>query len=103
MVPENTKIEVYDRAGVVVLGVPAKDWFFTLPPDMAVAMANSILHAAQECGADIKFEVDKPVISEAKRMALVKRVGLIMRSMERVKDKDKVALQVVDSILSAIL
>lgn len=100
---ETMKIEIYDRAGQVVFSVPAKDWFFTLPAGEAVAMANAMLHAAQECGADIRFEVEKPVVSDAKRLALVKRAELIIKSMGAVKDKQKMAVAIVDSILGQVL
>lgn len=97
------KIEIYDRGGEVVFGIPEKDYFLIFEPGQAVDIANTILHAAQNCGADIKFEVDKPILSDTKHMALIRRTELIMSSLRAVKDKKQVATQIVDSILAEIL
>jgi hypothetical protein len=97
------KIEIFDRAGQVILAIPEKDWNLIFESGQAVDIANTILHAAQNCGADIKFEVEKPIVSEMQRLQMVARANHIMRSMQQVKDKNKVAVAIVDSILGTVL
>jgi hypothetical protein len=95
------KIEIYDAEGKVVW--KQGDNETVIDPGVAVSMANAMLHAAEACGVDINFEVEKPPVSEMKRLQMVARVNHIMRSMASVKDKNKVAVAIVDSILGTIL
>ena len=97
----NQKIEVFDAAGKVVW--KQGDNELAIDPPVAVRMANAMLHAAEACGVDINFEVEKPPVSEMKRLQMVARTSHIMRSMATVKDKNKVAVAIVDSILGTIL
>lgn len=74
---------------------------YVLAPTVAVEVANSILHAAELCGVEVHVQTNRG-ISSMQRLALIARAGHIMRTMSGRK-ADKIALQIVDSILAEIL
>lgn len=77
-----------------------EDRAYTLDPVMAVDFANSMLHAAEDCGVEVKMQTLG--ISDEKRMRLVRRIEIMMRSLSGRKPQ-YVAFQVVDKILSEVL
>lgn len=79
--------------------VDTRRYIFT--PEKAVEVATAILRAAEACGLQITMQT-APHISSMQRMALIKRTELIMRSMSGQK-LDRMAMQIVDSILAEIL
>lgn len=74
---------------------------YVLSPEVAVSVANSLLHAAELCGVDVHVQTNRQV-SSMQRLALIARTEHIMRTMSG-KKGSKVALQIVDSILAEIL
>lgn len=74
---------------------------YLLPPELAVGIANSMLHAAELCGVEIHVQSDRH-ISDMQRLQLIARTGHIMRTMSGRK-AERIALQIVDSILAEIL
>lgn len=71
---------------------------YIFQPELAVAVANAMLHAAQEAGADVHVEVDKKAISETTRLRLINRVFIMMKTQRR-----DLPRQIVDTILSEVL
>jgi len=74
---------------------------YLLPPETAVNIANSMLHAAELCGVEINVQSDRH-ISDMQRLQLIARTGHIMRTMSGRK-AERIAVQIVDSILAEIL
>lgn len=97
---DQRKIEVYTAGGKVVFGTYSGN--YTFDPVTAVNVANAMLHAAADMGAEVKFEVEKPKVSTMQHYAMMRRAEHIIRSM-RDKPDDQIARQVVDSILAAVL
>ena len=74
---------------------------YFLEPVQAVEIANAILHSAEDCGVQVHVQT-APRVSDLQRLALIARVGHIIRTMDKSKTS-KVALQIVDSILVEVL
>jgi hypothetical protein len=94
-----------DKAAVVIGAQTSsagdtEDRAYHLDPVMAVDFANSMLHAAEDCGVVVQMQTLG--ISDEKRMRLIRRTELMMRSMAGRKPF-YVAAQVVDKILSEVL
>lgn len=94
-----------DRAAVAINAQTSsagdtEDRNYFLDPVQAVDFANAMLHAAEDCGVEVQMQTMG--ISDEKRMRLVKRIELIMRSLSGRKPQ-YVAFQVVDKILSEVL
>lgn len=81
-------------------GNQTEDRSYFLGPAQAVEIANSIMHAAEECGVEIKVQTTG--ISDTKRLMLIKRTEHIIRSLSG-KKLPYIASQVVDSILTEVL
>lgn len=106
MIDIKLRVIATDAKTVVVevetLGVENTDLrSYIMPPEQAVGVANAILQAAEKCGLEIRVD-SAPVVTDMQRMALVKRTELIINSMSGNK-VDRIAVHVVDSILSEIL
>ena len=72
-------------------------------PSNAVAVGKQFIDSAVACGAHVEIKVPKRKITEHQRLALITRVGHMLRSMmEQNKPLPNQARQVVDTILSAI-
>jgi len=74
---------------------------YVLDPELAVSVANSILHAAEVCGVEVHVQTTRG-ITDMQRLALIARTGHIIRTMAP-KGPQKTAMQVVDSILAEVL
>jgi len=74
---------------------------YVLNPDLAVSVANSILHAAEVCGVEVHVQTTRG-ITDMQRLALIARTGHIMRTMMP-KGPQKTSMQIVDSILAEVL
>ena len=73
---------------------------YFLEPENAVAVANSILHAAELCGVEIHVQTDRG-ITDMQRLQLIARTQHIMRTYSG--KKGNAAMQIVDSILAEVL
>ena len=74
---------------------------YVLDPELAVSVANSILHAAEVCGVEVHVQTTNG-ITDMQRLALIARTQHIMRSMAS-RGPQKVAMHVVDSVLAEVL
>ena len=74
---------------------------YFLEPTQAVEIANAILHSAEDCGVTVHVQT-APRISDLQRLALIARVGHIIRTMDRNKSSNA-AKHIVDSILVEVL
>jgi hypothetical protein len=99
-------VQTSEDKQMVVLGAQTKvagdteDRSYFLAPVQAVEIANSILHSAEECGVEIKMQTLG--ISDEKRLRLIKRIEMVMRSLSG-KKLPYMAAQVVDTILTEVL
>lgn len=100
---EERRVEIYSREGKVVWA-DSLAGTYSLDPAEAVAMANCMLHCAEDCGCEVNVEVSKPpAVTPMMYKTLIARVGHIRRSMASFKDRSKVDRTIVDAILSEIL
>lgn len=99
-------VQCNDDNSMVIIGAQTstagdtEDRSYFLVPEQAVEIANSMMHAAEECGVEIK--VQTMGISDVKRLRLIKRVEHVMRSLSGKKGLF-VASQIVDTILTEVL
>lgn len=97
------RIEIYTREGKVVWA-DSITGTYSLDPGEAVAMANCMLHCAEDCGVNVNVEVSAPPrVTPMMYTTLIARVGHIRRSMASFKDRSKVDRAIVDALLSEIL
>lgn len=96
-------VQVPDDRKTVILGsqYQGEERHCLLTPERAVEVANSLLHAAEQCGVEVQVQTTHH-ITDMQRLQLIARVGHIMRSMSG-RRPDRVALNIVDSILAEIL
>lgn len=99
-------VETTDDKSQVVIGAQTtaggdtEDRNYFLDPYQAVEIANAILHAAADCGVEIKMETTG--ISAEKRARLIQRTAHVIRSLGNRKLMFTAA-QVVDTILTEVL
>lgn len=107
MEPIKIFVEVPDDKQTVILGAEFESGgdkdvrHYLLTPEGAVEIANSLLHAAEVCGVEVHVQTYNHV-SDLKRVQLIARTGHIMRSMSGRK-AERIAVQIVDSILAEVL
>lgn len=99
-------VQTNDDATMVIIGAQTsvagdkEDRSYFLDPYQAVEIANSILHASEDCGVEVQMQTTG--ISDMKRMRLVKRVEIMLNALEK-KKHSYTAAQVVDIVLTEVL
>jgi len=93
------RIEVYDSRGKVIIETEQERYIFD--PANAVELANAMLRSATACGVEIKFEVERPKITDKQRAAMITRAVHVMRSLSGRKP-EFIATHVVDTVLSGV-
>lgn len=93
-----------DRNQVAIVtettGDTTEERTYFLDPAVCVDMANLMLKCATECGIDVRMQTDG--VTDARRLQLVKRCELVIKSLSGRKPQ-YIAFQVVDTILSEVL
>ena len=101
------QIAVGANEGNVILDIHDSDkevrTYVPIQPSQAVAIAKSMIDAAVDCGADVRIEIPRAVVTEAQRVRLINRVSIMATSLVRDKaTPGKMALEIVDTVLKEI-
>jgi hypothetical protein len=104
MTPTNTRLSVSDHDGNVVLETTAECNRIVIDPETARQLAESIARAAYYCHYGIVPNDKKSILSEQKRTMLITRASHIIRDLtDKRWPPGKIAVEVVDTILSEVL
>lgn len=97
------KVEISDRDGKVMFDMGGDD-VMVIPPEQAVFIAETLLHAASACGYKVQVKVPQIKVSETKYTAMVNRTTHVMRSLTQQKKPPAViAAHAVDTVLSMLI
>jgi len=96
-------MQIFENEGMVVLGFSKKVEEISMPPEVARGVAEEIARKAFQ-GSFGQYPQQSNMLLEQKRTKLLKRVELILNNLDSRKiSRNKIAAQVIDTVLSEIL
>ena len=88
-----------DNKRVVIKLPPGNDWI-ALDPDVAARVAEELIFCTMACGVKVVIPQEKKVLSPVQRVAIERRVALVIRNLiERKSKPEYMAKQIIDVVM----